>query len=368
MTLNDQIGLYASAILVMLTLLRIISGITGSRPVKDAVLLSAVFSTVALLGAGVAKFALEIDGFRLLLADYGGAAKTVSLLWQMIWIVCMFYYVGLGVIFRLYVRSTRFKDWGAFGNLRVIPIAKWYRDRGREKKGDKKGYETTSPSNAFDETTISLLKKHLGNAASYRHPLLITGSSPWAIRRKLIKLIVELIMETDEEFNYVCCTISPANIWRFIEKEYPDSELQNKLKRRLVFVDAYTETFGFGDEILTSRVVSMRAEKLIEIVSCNSAAGVHNGTTEAFKILKKSAIEDKRERGACTVIYDTLTALAIPETEEEIAEFIIHISAAEYTYDMLTLFVEADIENRESISVSAIRSCCGSPITLEVEE
>jgi hypothetical protein len=54
MNLTEQITAYVSVILVMLTLLRIINGITGSRSVKDAVLLTGIFSSIALLGAVVA--------------------------------------------------------------------------------------------------------------------------------------------------------------------------------------------------------------------------------------------------------------------------------------------------------------------------
>jgi hypothetical protein len=250
--------------------------------------------------------------------------------------------------------------------LRVVPIVKYFRDKNRKKKGDRKGYETKSPKNVDDQKTIEILNKYLGDTAFHRRPLLIDNDDPWLTRKIVVSMMVELTTSTNEEFNYVCCTVSPANIWKIIKLACnDDEECLAKMKQRLVFVDAYTETFGFGDEILTTRIEEMRTEDHISIVSCSSAAGVHKGTTDAFKILKDNAKKDlKGGRGACTVIYDTISALAISETEQEISEFIINLTAAEQTYDMLSLFIEPDLESRESLSILSMRACCGKPIVI----
>lgn len=368
MSLTEQTTLYAAVILVMLTLLRLISGITGSKSVKRSILITAVYSAIAMAGAWGANILLGFNFFNEIVAGHRYLAKVLSLLWQALWFLLVIYHFALGVLFRLYVRSTRFKDWGVVQNLREIPPLKELRHKRRKKQGDKKGYETNPPRNAQHDKTLEIFRSYLSNDMRFRRPLLISSDSPWSTRIQLIHMILKLAKETEEEFNYVCCTVSPSNIWTMFIRECKDDECLKKLKSRLVFVDAYTETFGFGDEILLDRVGTLRTEERLEIVSCSSAAGVHKGTTDAFKILKQTALNERRTREACTIIYDTLSSLAITETEEEIAEFIIHLAAAEHTYDMQTIFLEPDLKDRKSKSLDAIRATCGAAILVAPEE
>lgn len=363
MTLGEHITIYAGVIAVMLTLLRVISGITGSQTIRKAILLSATISTFALTGAGIMVIALEVSSISAYFQAHRQLSNNLSNTWFSIWFVFIAYNFGFGVILRLYIRSLRFKDWGTLHNLRAIPPFTWIRSAFRSRKRDKKTYETSKVVSSDKENLRKILIEHLGVQAASRRTLLLSGCDPWILREKLMDLLVNLIRETDEEINYVCCIVSPANIWTLLEEKF-DSQTLDLCKKRLVFVDAYTETFGFGDDILSERIREMTVDKGIEIVSCNSAAGVHSGTARAFKILKKNAKQEKRERRPCTIIYDTLSVLSITETETEVAEFIIHLSAAELTYDMLTVFIEADIENRSSESLSAMRASCGTPITL----
>lgn len=363
MPLDEQIGIYASVILALLALLRIISGITGSRAVKDAVLQSTVTTTYFLIFAVLAKFSVKLEFLNDILAANKGIVQWITDLWIILWFIFMLYQFGLGVIYRLYTRSIRFKDWGTVKNLRITLIVRFAKWAKRAFKGDKKEYETDPLLNANCEITIHIINKHISKNISSRHPVLITGADPWELRKKIISFIAELLEETDEEFNYVCCTASPDSIWRlFVEVLGNDSA--NKIKDRLVFVDAYTEAFGFGDEIVEERLRKMNVNGRVQIVQCSSAAGVHTATGTAFKLLKANATQHRRSRGACTMIYDTLSVLAIPETENEISEFIIHLSAAEHTYDMFTIFLEPDLPVRSSESLDSMRACCGSPIQL----
>lgn len=363
MPLNEQIGIYASVILALLALLRIISGITGSRPVKDAVLLSTVTTTYFLFFAALAKFSIGFEFLKDVFAFNEIIVQWITDYLIILWLAFMTYQFGLGVIYRLYTRSIRFKDWGTVKNLKItlaVRLLKWVN---RALRGDKKEYETEPLPNANCKTTINIINKHVSKDISSRRPVLITGVDPWELRKKIIIFIAELLEKTDEEFNYVCCTVSPDSIWRlFVEVLGVDSA--NKIKSRLVFVDAYTEAFGFGDEIVEERLRKMNVNGRVQIVKCSSAAGVHTATSTAFKLLKVNATQNRRTRGACTMIYDTLSVLAITETENEISEFIIHLSAAEHTYDMLTIFLEPDLPARSSESLDSMKACCGNPIQL----
>ena len=180
----------------------------------------------------------------------------------------------------------------------------------------------------------------------------------------LLNLTVDLVESGNEDINYVCCNVAPSSIWEEMEKHH-DSDKLNKIKKHFVFVDAYTETFGFEDDVLKERLREMEKKKRIHIVNSNSAAGIHSGTAKAFKILKKNAVSGQSERRSCTMIYDTLSVLSIPETDAEVAEFIIHLAAAERAYQMRTIFLEPDIQGRQSDAIAALRSCCGTPIIVD---
>ncbi|MER2513895.1 MAG: hypothetical protein ABTQ25_15985 [Nitrosomonas ureae] len=364
MPLNEQIGIYASVILALLALLRIISGITGSRRVKEAVLQSTVTTTYFLIFAALAKFSIEFEFLKDVLVTNKVTIQWITDCLIILWLAFMAYQFGLGVIYRLYTRSIRFKDWGTFKNLKITLIVRLLKWAKRSFEGDRKEYETDPLLTANCEKTINIINKHISKNISSRRPVLITGTDPWELRKNIIFFIAELLEKTDEEFNYVCCTVSPDSIWRLFD-EVLGVDSANKIKERLVFVDAYTEAFGFGDEIVEERLRKMNFNGRVQIVKCNSAAGVHTATSTAFKLLKTIATQNRRSRGACTMIYDTLSVLAIPETENEISEFIIHLSAAEHTYDMLTIFLEPDLPVRSSKSLDSMRACCGSPIPLE---
>ncbi|MEW8292915.1 MAG: hypothetical protein AB2672_20585 [Candidatus Thiodiazotropha endolucinida] len=365
MSINEQIATYAAFIAAMLTLLPVISGITGSQKIRKSILLTAVASTVALLGAGVAKIITGIPDLYQYVVSYPNVMQYLKSGWFGLWLLFVSWHFGLGVIIRLYVRSSRFKDWGTFANLRAVWPFVWLRKRFFRKKKDKKKYETDRVQEAEKKSQI-LREKYFTKRAKNRRAFLLSGDDPWEIRDQVVSYLGELISQTDEEINYVCCTVSPHNVWQMLVEKFKNDEL-NIFKKRMVFVDAYTETFGFEDEVLIERRRIMEADEFIEVVPCDSSAGVHSGTAKAFKILKKAALNEKRTRRPCTIVYDSLTVLSVPETETEVAEFIVHLTAAEHAYDMSTIFIEPDVENRDSETakaIKAIRACCGTPILI----
>jgi|GEM_PF-1994432 len=346
MPLTLQISIYMASIAAMLTFMKMISGLTGSQMVRVGILSTATISAVFVFVAGLVKVVLSFKFIQGLIFPYLDCAKVISTLFFLLWMALVLYFFGLGVIVRLYVRSLRFKDWGTIKNLRALPPVSWIRQRKRAKSGDLRDYETYPVA-----------------ASGARKPKILTAADPWELRKEIIHYISEITQSTAEEINYVCCNVSPANIWQCIKAELNDQLVQS-LKQRLVFVDAYTTTFGFEDEILSERVRQMRNHEKVDVVDCYSSAGVHSGTAAAFKILKKKAEAEQRTRRPCTVIYDSLSVLAISETDNEVSEFVIHLTAAELTYDMQTIFLEADVENRKSPVLDVMRACCGSPTTV----
>lgn len=363
MSLSLQIAYYAGVIGAMLALLRVMSGIAGSRSITKSILQSAIFSSVALAGAVSAAIIYEIPPAKKILTTHSELATYVSLTWFGLWFLSMVYCFGLGVVVRMYVRNRRFKDWGTFRNLRAVVPFSTLRSLYKRFRNDRQSYETGQGERVDDKESLRLIQQYLDDGIQEKRTLLVSGDDPWYIRSRLVELIVELVENTEEQINYVCCSVSPANIWNIIESSC-DAAMQKTIKQRLVFVDVYTQTFGFGDDILAKKIHEMQ-DNHIDIVSCNSAAGVHFATGEAFKILKKHSQSNKLNRLPCVMVYDSLSVLSITETDSELAEFIIHLSAAELTYNMLTIFLEADFEGRTaSVSFDAMKSCCGAPIKL----
>ena len=365
MSLITQLTIYAATIASMLTFMRLISGISGSQMVRMSILKTAFISTVFIVIVGFVKILMNFALFNDIVKQNIDLTKDISTGFFLIWAVLSTYYFGLGVIVRLYARTFRFKDWGTVKNLRAVPFIKMVRNIFRFWGDDKRDYETNPAKNINNKTTETVWSKFVGDKRSKNQPTIITSDDPWKLRKKIILYCVDLIRETNEDINYVCCNVSPDNIWNIIKNNINDENLLNKLKKRLVFVDAYTTTFGFEDEILKERTRILTKTEHVSIVSCDSSAGIHSGTAKAFKILKQNTTSEKGTRRPCTVIYDSLSIMSIPETEDEVSEFIIHLTAAELTYDMHTIFIEADFENRENETLDAMKACCGSAITVD---
>lgn len=362
MSLTTQIVIYASTIAAMLTFMRLIAGITGSQMVRMSILRTAFISTLFIVGAGFAKILMNFSWFSNLINQHLEISKNLSTIFFIFWAILAAYHFGLGVVVRLYARTLRFKDFGTIKNLRAIPLAKVIRDFMRRRKDDNREYETNPANRGEHKKANEIWAEFTNNKRSRNQPIVLTHEDPWELRKKTIKYIVDLSEHTNEDINYVCCNISPDNIWNLIKEQTKEDQL-NKLKNRLVFVDAYTTTFGFEDEILRKRANSLKNNEHVSIVSCDSSAGIHSGTAKAFKILKEKTKSEKGTRRPCTVIYDSLSVMSIPETDEEVSEFIIHLTAAELTYDMHTIFLEADFDDRDNGTLDTMKACCGKPIS-----
>lgn len=365
MPLDIQLTIYAATIAAMLTFMRLISGISGSQMIRMSILRTAFISTLYIVIAGFVKISLSFTWFFNFINQYIDLAKELSTIFFLTWAILATYHFALGVIVRLYVRTFRFKDWGTVQNLKKIPIIKKFEDiYGRLCGGDKRDYEVSSARNEKDDIADKIWSKLIDDKRPKNQPTVLTNEDPWKLRRLLIQYCVELANKTDEDINYICCNVSPDNIWRMIKSDVTDDKSLNNLKNRLVFVDAYTTTYGFEDEILLERPRIMEQHEHVDIVRCDSSAGIHSGTAKAFNILKKKTKSNKGTRKPCTVIYDTLSIMSISETEDEVSEFIVHLSAAELTYDMHTIFLEADFEGRNNNVLETLRTCCGKPITV----
>ena len=351
-----QITIYATSLGAILALMRVLAGLTESRAIKNSLLLTSVYSGVALMGSLLAKGLMTFPTITSLYAAQPIPFNSIATAWFFLWFFAVLYCFGMGVLLRLYVRAVRFKDWGTFGNTRAIPPRTWYRQYIRQKERDRKDYETHSIEHG--DLALKVFESYIGDSVKMKSSYIITGNDPWPIRNRLASMCYDLIAASEGEINYVTCTVSPYELWKVFQEMLNEDRLA-LLKKRLVFVDAYTSTFGFSDEILNEHLREMQVHDHVKIVSCDSTASIHSGTSKAFKLLKEEAIKDKSHRRPCTMIYDTLSALCLSETEDEVSEFVIHLTAAEHAYGMMTFFFEPEARERSSKVLDTMRSCCG---------
>ena len=367
MSLSSQIAVYATFLAATLTLMRVMSGVSGSRPVRRWLFFTAIACAAAIFVAALATALMNFEFMKQLYLEKTIWFTSLSTLWFIFWLFTVLYSFGLGVLVRIYVRNLRFQDRGTIKNITVTSLARFFRKMKRRKEGDDKEYEVNAPKR--DEKSFEILGEYLIGREKLIAPHLITGNDPWFARTRIVEMCVKLIKDTDEEVNYVCIVSSPLEIWCLFEKVAKELKVDIVLiRQRVVFIDAFSDLFGFKDDIVENSLKRIKKNHFIDIVTCDSAAGIHTGASKAFKILKKNAKQEKRERRPCTVVYDSLTALSIPETESEVSEFVIHLCAAETAYEMVSIIFESDLEKRSSDIIDTMFLCCGRYIKYDRKE
>ena len=348
-----MVAIYGTVTTIMLALSRVIPSLFGSFLVRRALVTTSAVSFVAL------AVSLIVNGFQL--------PGSINLIVFAGWTLLFLYHFGFGVLLRLYVRSSRFKDYGTIRNLRAMPPIPTLRSLRRRRKGDRETYETSPLPSSASTARREYLQSMLGTDVSERPILLLTGSNPAKLRKCALRIATDLMMgDYDHDVNFVCCTTSPEEIWSMFKDGAPRDTL-NSVKDRFVIIDAYTRTFGFRDEVLSERVRHLKVDQNVQVVTnATSAASIHSSTARAFHILKNAAKKGRRgQRRPCVMIYDSMSVLSTSETENELAQFIVHLTAAELAYGMFTILLEPDMSNRSGTVLDVLRACCGMPFDID---
>ena len=358
MTTDYLVPLFLAATTISLALIRVIPSIAGSITLRQNLVVLSAFSFLALIVSG----ALEFVGRALPNAQLASWRDLVLVLWFGIFI----HYFGLGVLLRLYVRTTRFKDYGTWRNLRAIPLMKLCRSIWKKIKKDRETYETSTVlSSESMKVRDKFVRSALGNDAVDRQIILLTADNPWLLRRRVIQLAVDLALKAAHDVNYVSCTLPASIVWDLFEEAIKEDRIED-FKSQLVLIDAYTDSFGFRDEVLIEGHRSLTVDKNVNVVKdATSAASVHAASSEAFHILKRIAKKKNRSgRRPCVMIYDSLSMMGNADASFEIAQFVVHLTAAELAYEMFPILIEPNVENRDSVVLDSLRACCGSAIDL----
>lgn len=353
MTMLAMATVYGTVTTVMLALMRVVPDLFGSLVIRRSLVNMSALSFVALV------ISLLIPLLKL--PSYVGTFVFG------VWFIALLYHFGFGVLLRIHVRANRFKDYGTVKNLRAVPPMSNIRRFSEHKFGrDKKKYEVSPLPASIPNQRNKYLKGKLGDLATDRPILLLTGKNPASLRKYALHIAIDLIKDLDHDANFVCCTTSPEEVWSVVTSELAGPDI-DEFKKRFVIIDAYTRPFGFRDEVLDERVRDLDVDKKVHVVSnATSAASIHSSTAKAFHILKKTAEEDRREgRRPCVMVYDTLSIMAVSETDREVAQFVVHLTAAEMAYGMFTIMLEPDISSRSSVVLDVLRACCGTPIDVD---
>lgn len=167
--------------------------------------------------------------------------------------------------------------------------------------------------------------------------VLLTGASTHQVLVDVMALIGERV-RLDETVNYVCCDRHPNEIWEMLRPAF-GTDLA-RLRKSLVFVDGYSQSFAFTDDIQKENDQKLRIDGT-RIVKARSFAGLHTAVNKAFNIIKDDTTRGGvRKRGPLLMVYAHTSALCDFESVEQFRVFWRHVIPSERSYGMVTFIIE----------------------------
>jgi hypothetical protein len=167
--------------------------------------------------------------------------------------------------------------------------------------------------------------------------VLLTGASTHNVLVDVMALIGERIRH-GETVNYVCCDRHPNEIWQILRSSFT-ADLP-RLRKSLVFVDGYSQSFAFTDDIQKENDQKLKADGG-RFVKARSFAGLHTAVNKAFNITKDDTLRGGvRKRGPLLMVYAHTSALCDFESVEQFRVFWRHVIPSERSYGMATFIIE----------------------------
>jgi hypothetical protein len=124
------------------------------------------------------------------------------------------------------------------------------------------------------------------------------------------------------------------------ERRGSNQEDVQRRRRGLVFIDAYSPSFAFTDDIQRENDKRLTAEG-VSYVKAHAFAGLHTAVNSAFHIIKRKAREDGTLlRRPHVMIYTHTSALCDFESVEQFRVFWRHVIPSERSYGMATFIIE----------------------------
>jgi hypothetical protein len=243
----------------------------------------------------------------------------------------------IGLLFYVFLRS-----YNQIYNLRVDkvwryfkPVKFLYRLRGH-KRYELHVNERKINENSFEKIKHLFSKEEILLIAKGAS-ILITGE-PTDKSKELVLDILKERIEVGETANYISADFHPFEIWTKLKAKLRENY---NVHKDCVFIDAFTPSFGFTDEIYEDYSKQLELEG-VKFVEAKTFAGIHSNVAVAFNLIKKD--EKKQGRGnrrPMTIVYSQTSALCDFESTEQFRIFWRHVISSERIYGM-TLFILED--------------------------
>lgn len=360
----------------------------AGRDRKSPYLINSVFAVflICLLGAALDIGALLVEpissGAGSWLLTAGMAALFTAIL------------VTIWRLWTIYVRFAYFMDPGGRGRLRLLPgLRQW---RAWRKRKDGPSYEhdpvplgdnlrqnvskiildaaEMPPASAlqgrlFDDPASKGIKAEVRDHQDPRSLAMALRHQGQA-NQLLGDLCLAFFREQDHYVQYMTASRHPIEFIGHLQAAV-DSEglLWQKVRERIVVVDAYTPHFGFLDTINGDKSAKLRKDLGDRLLSsAETFAGLHSSSSAAFKRIKKAEGTDK-SRKPTLIIYEDMYALSDLESVEQYRIFARHVIPSERLWNgMFTVFAETAQKEEDWKLISSyagmtldLREISGSP-------
>lgn len=247
--------------------------------------------------------------------------------------ICALCFLLFNVFFRSYNQIYNLrtdKMWRYFMPVKFIFKLKKY-----------KSYELQVIDRKVDGDTFKCIRQFFSDSeidsVAKGASILMTGESS----KNTVDLLLDFVNERlskNETINYVSADCHPYEIWKSLKDKY---EITAAMRNSLVFIDAFTPSFGFTDEIYDEYSESLSKEG-VKFVRAKTFAGLHSKVAVAFNLIKQN--EKKAglgNRRPMTMIYSHTSSLCDFESIEQYRIFWRHVISSERIYGM-TLFIVED--------------------------
>jgi hypothetical protein len=278
----------------------------------------------------------------LLIVNFNTGCKS-ALLWAFILnslALVIYIFTLFSLLFSVFLRS-----YNQIYNLRTNKVWRYFKPvkyvynffRGY------KSYELEIIPRTLDANSFKCIrghfKEHEIQLISRGASILITGEQT----KESVDLVLELIHErlmAKETANYISADHHPYEIWERFKNKYSD---YGQLVEDIVFIDAFSPSFGFTDDIYENYTKKLKAEG-VGSVKAKTFAGLHTMVTKAFNLIKKNEKKrGKKTRRPMTIIYSHTSALCDFESMEQFRIFWRHVISSERIYGMTLLILEDNL-------------------------
>lgn len=210
----------------------------------------------------------------------------------------------------------------------------------------KKYALTVKSRNSFALGPFNLLDEEVKTIAQ-GYSFLFIGPRHVTFQLMAIDILVDGL-KNGETANYVCCDRPPYQVWEWFKRGEP---VPVNLIRHVILVDAFSPHLGYDDEILKDANEEIEREG-VTIISGKGMAGVHSACNTAWyktkDILNKEGL---KYRIPNRMVYDNVSSLSGISSADLVRSFYQHCVASERKYGMITIFVEFDDADQETLSI-----------------